>query len=95
MIPKKYWLEVIGQDESGKKRHYLVYSGRISTTMDFFDSLSCGIQPLKIESGEWSTLLYAPMDGSQSNAVWFEKPTEPYFKDGWPEWEVIGGGGSA
>jgi hypothetical protein len=93
MIPKKYWLEVIGKDGSGERRHYLVYSGRI--VMSIFDSLGWGIQPLEIKSGEWSTLLYAPMDGSQSNAVWFEKPTEPYFKDGWPEWEVIGGEGSA
>ena len=21
---------------------------------------------------------------------WDEKPAEPYFKDGWPEWEVLG-----
>ena len=22
--------------------------------------------------------------------IWDERPAEPYFKDGWPEWEVLG-----
>ena len=41
------------------------------------------------------TVAFQIEDYGKRFVIWDEKPTEPYFKDGWPEWEVIGGEGSA
>lgn len=96
-VGKRCWLEVVGYDliigqdgeyEIGPKMHKL-----IECDVEFMPFLR---NPAFRVTDATNRSSYIAMSAyGQHYVFWDEKPTEPYFKDGWPEWEVIGMEGSA
>ena len=75
------WVEFVGDDGKGHNVHYLFKA-------------DIGIYPSgrTIEmKNKGVAVSLAPVEGVGEYFVfWDEKPAEPYFKDEWPEWEVLG-----
>lgn len=82
---KEIWVEFAVDDGKGTLLH-LLYKGEIG----FLPLKKAGPTIEVRRDGRVACL--TPIDACGKCIVfWDEKPAEPYFKDGWPEWEVLGG----
>ena len=86
LVGRECWVEFIGNDGHGKNVHYL-----FRAEVGFLPLEKAG--PTIETKRNGRTVSLTPIDALGDCIVfWDEKPTEPYFKDGWPEWEVLGEG---
>ena len=78
------WVESIGINIAGRKIHTLFYVD----VWHFPERADIVMAEGKRENKEFAIHMLMDKYGEYF-VVWDEKPTEPYFKDGWPEWEII------
>ena len=77
------WCESVSIGRGGEKRH-LLYKCE-----DGFIPYYHTAPSVLVDGHEYKSAGMTMEEFGKSFVYWDEKPTEPYFKDGWPEWEEI------
>ena len=81
------WCEIVGYTMKGEKIHWLY---KCDTEFIPFRGAGPTVRTKIPHDLTASTMSYIPLEKyGELFVFWDEKPTEPYFKDGWPEWEII------